>query len=108
MSRKRFRAEVYLPVQPTIAYHEARGQLITEFSYGFGGCTVSDELEGWYLSQREDLTPDRITLIWSDTPPIDRKQERVVRLWLETWKLILIQDLNQEDVLITFWPLEHI
>lgn len=108
MPKRRFRAEIYLPFQPTLAYHEAKGQLITEFSYGFGGCTVADDLEGWYLSQQEDLIPDRITLIWSDTPPRDREQERVVRLWLETWKLVLMHDLGQEDVLIALWPLDHL
>jgi hypothetical protein len=92
-----------------LVYYQTRNRLIYEFSAALGGCSVSDDLEGWYFSTaNNELIPDRITLIYTDTPPYTASEERSLRQELETLQQTRANDLDQEAVLMALIPVEHI
>jgi len=92
-----------------LVYYETRNRLIYEFSVAFGDCSVSDDLEGWYFSKAEDeLIPDRITLIYTDTSPYTATEGQQLRRELESLQQTLAHDLGQEAILIALIPVEHV
>lgn len=62
------RIEVYLPDLLKPSYQNLLRAFDEEFTYTFGGCTIVRGLDGSYLSKFGEKIPDRINLIYTDTP----------------------------------------
>ena len=105
---RRLRLEVYLPFTTPLAYEEAKNWVVAEFLRNFGGCSINEPIEGWYESLDGSAIRDEVTIIYSDTPLLDKRRERLVRLYGQSLKLFLAFELNQEDVLVAVWPLDHL
>ena len=82
--------------------------MVAEFLRNFGGCSINVRIEGWYESLDGAAVRDQITVIYSDTPLLNKRREQLVRLYGESLKLFLTFELNQEDVLVAVWPLDHL
>ncbi len=80
---------------------------MTEFTAFFGGCTVIDHVQGWYRAKDASTVEDAITIIYSDTPELRAREERIVRLYLAGLKRFIESHLSEESVFIAFWPVEH-
>jgi hypothetical protein len=80
---------------------------VSEFTSFFGGCSVIDQAQGWYRAKDASRVEDAITIIYSDTPQLRYREERIVRFYLEGLKLFIESHLSEESVFIAFWPVEH-
>jgi hypothetical protein len=90
---ERARVEAYVPDLPSEAYRNLLEAFDREFTYAFGGCTISRGLDGSYLSRVGAKTPDRINLIYTDLPiALSTLQQR----WGSTDGVELIECLIRE------------
>jgi hypothetical protein len=64
----RIRVEVYVPIRYEPAYQDTLTWLIEEFTELRGGCTVNENVGGYYLSQNNEVIDDRISIVYSDFP----------------------------------------
>lgn len=105
---QRARIEAYIPVSPDPAYRDALDWLILEFSYSFGGCTVIEYVAGYYLDSRGEVVPDRINIVYADTPLELRKRVRLVESYISGLLSFLRTQLYQEEtILITAQSVLH-
>jgi hypothetical protein len=74
----------------------------------FGGCTIFDNLDGLYRSETGAIVRDTITLIVTDTPLLTSQSVRKLRTALTDFRQKVATALKQEELLITFSPIEHI
>ncbi|HVQ38738.1 MAG TPA: hypothetical protein VMS31_14465 [Pyrinomonadaceae bacterium] len=65
---QRIRVEVYLPLRYEPAYQDTLSWLIEELTQLRGGCTVNENVAGYYLSQSNDVIDDRVSVVYSDFP----------------------------------------
>ena len=65
---EKVRIEIYLPDLPHPAYQEFLESLEREFTYTFGVCTIARGLNGSYQSLIGLPIPDRVNLLYTDTP----------------------------------------
>jgi hypothetical protein len=106
----RVRVEIYFPVSDKPAYQYYRRWLIEELTQLHGGCSVQEDLGGYYFSQDRKLIEDRISVIYSDfdmdwSQPDERAKvvDYCVRL-----KQFLLHNLSEEEFLITAHPISHV
>ena len=64
----RIRVEVYVPIRYETAYQDSLSWLIAEFTELRGGCTVNENVGGYYLSQTGEVIDDRVSIVYSDFP----------------------------------------
>ncbi len=62
----RVRVEIYFPISDEPAYLIHRKWLIEELTEKYGGCSVQENLSGYYFSRSKKLIEDRISVIYSD------------------------------------------
>ncbi|MCI0489878.1 MAG: hypothetical protein L0229_25075, partial [Blastocatellia bacterium] len=105
---QRARIEAYLPLKFDPAYQHALDWLVLEFSYSFGGCTILEHVAGYYLDQKGDIVPDRINIVYTDTPLELPRQQRLVEEYIAGLKTFLTKHLYQEEaILITAHSVFH-
>ncbi len=105
--QRSLRVEVYLPFRFDSSYQQTREWLVGEFTAFFGGCSVIDNVQGWYRARDASTVEDTVTIIYSDTPELRAREERNVRSYLDGMKLFIETHLSEESVFIAFWPVEH-
>jgi hypothetical protein len=98
---------VYLPDLPRAAYQDLLNELAQEFTYTFGGCTITRGLDGSYLSQAGLQIQDRINLIYTDTPYAFEENFEVVSAYTDELKAAVDTALEEETVLITVAKIYH-
>ena len=64
----KIRVEVYVPIRYEPAYQDTLTLLIEEFTELRGGCTVNENVGGYYLSQINKIIDDRVSIVYSDFP----------------------------------------
>lgn len=106
----RVRVEVYFPVNDEPIYHHYLDWLIEELTRLHGGCTVQDDLSGYYLSRNRNLIEDRIKVIYSDfqidwSQPAEREQ---VLSYCLTVRQVLLENLWEEEILVSAYPVSHV
>jgi hypothetical protein len=106
--RRRYRVEIFLPVVSEEGHEAARSIISEAVTVQFGGCTIFDHLEGLYRSATGFLVRDTITLIVTDTPPLTLKNGRKLKAALAEFQRRAAVALEQEELLITLSPIEHI
>ena len=57
----KIRVEVYVPIRYEPAYQDTLTWLIEEFTELRGGCTVNENVGGYYLSQNSEVIDDRVS-----------------------------------------------
>ena len=105
----RVRVEVYVPVRYEAAYQNTRSWLIREFTELRGGCTVIENAAGYYLSERNEIIDDRVSLVYCDFPlSWNRRAERDEALrYCAGLQNFLLDNLSEEAVLIAAHPVSH-
>lgn len=108
MPRSRsIRVEIYLPVRFDPSYQQTRAWLVRELTAFFGGCSVIDQIEGWYRAKDGSTIEDAITLIYSDTPKLQAQDERVLQDYLDELNRFTESYLSEESIFIAYWPVTH-
>jgi hypothetical protein len=106
----RIRVEVYVPIRYASAYHDSLRWLIKEFTELRGGCTVNENVGGYYLSRAGEVKDDRVNIVYSDfslnwNKATDRAE--VLRYCVHL-KQFLLDWLVEEEVLISVYPVSHV
>ncbi len=106
----RIRVEVYVPIRYEVAYQETLSWVIREFTELRGGCTVIENIGGFYLSQDDETIEDRVNVVYSDFPMNweDEADYAEVLEYCEQLRNFLSLNLWEEAVLITARPISHL
>jgi hypothetical protein len=105
---ERARIEVYLPDLPKEAYQDLLEALDREFSYTFGGATISRGLDGSYLSRLGSKIRDRINLIYTDTPFGLRTNRTAIARYADELRDAAATALEEEAVLVVVMAVYHV
>ena len=101
------RVEVYIPDLPLTAYDRLLETLEAEFTYLFGGCTLQRRLDGNYLSQSGEPIPDRVNLIYTDTPYSFSENLSVLSIFADELRAKAEEMLDEEAILVAVMPVYH-
>jgi hypothetical protein len=106
----KIRVEVYVPIRYEPAYQDTLTWLIEEFTELRGGCTVNENVGGYYLSQTNEVIDDRVSIVYSDFPMNwDKQPDRIDALnYCATLQSFLLENLSEEDILIAAYPVMHL
>ncbi len=91
------------------AYQDTLTWLIKEFTELRGGCTVNEDVGGYYLSQKNEVIDDRVSIVYSDFPmDWDKQADRTdVLNYCATLQAFLVENLWEEEILIASYPVSH-
>ena len=105
----RIRVEVYVPIRYEPAYQDTLTWLIEEFTELRGGCTVNENVGGYYLSQNNKVIDDRVSIVYSDFPMNwDKEAQRIdVLNYCATLQGFLLENLWEEEIMIAAYPVSH-
>lgn len=101
------RIEIYVPDLIKPSYQNLLQTLNKEFAYTFGGCTIVRGLDGSYLSNFGQIIPDRINLIYTDTPFSLHENQDLVSTYTDEIKNTAFEALQEEAILVAVWQIYH-
>ena len=106
----RIRVEVYIPKRHARPYRNILTWLIDEFTKLRGGCSVHENVSGYYSLASSDLVDERISLVYSDfqmdwDEPVERAK---VLEYCASLRQFLFDNLSEEEILISAFPVSHI
>lgn len=104
---ERARIEVYLPDLPRAAYQDLLAAFEQEFSYTFGGCSTTRDLEGNYLSQAGRIIRDRVNLVFTDTPFGCQEHLTTLGRYADELRQAAAEALEEEAILIVVLSIYH-
>ena len=106
----RIRVEVYVPIRFHRSYQNSLTWVIEEFTQLRGGCTVNENVAGYYLSRANESINDRVSVVYSDFPMNwYKKADRAeVLAYCATLKQFLFENLSEEEILIGAYPVSHL
>ena len=110
-SEAKTRVEVYLPKRHASPYRETLAWLIDELTAMRGGCSVHENVAGYFRSQETGTVEDRICLVYSDfemdwSEPAERAEALA---YCATLKQFLKDNLWEEEaILISAYPVSHV
>ena len=106
----RIRVEVYIPIRYETAYQDSLAWVIDEFTELRGGCTVNENVGGYYRSQAGQVIDDRVNIVYSDfSLNWDEDTERVELLnYCAELKRFLLENLWEEEIFISAYPVSHV
>lgn len=98
----KIRVEVYVPIRYEPAYQDTLFWLIEEFTELRGGCTVNENVGGYYLSQSNEVIDDRVSVGWKRSPMNwDKESERTdVLNYCAPSQNFLFENLWEEELLL--------
>ena len=104
------RVEVYIPIRYEPAYQETLCWVIEELTRLRGGCTVVEDLAGYYLSKTYRVIRDRVSLVYSDFPMNWEEPSDQIEVcgYCTDLKRFLVESLWEEEVLIAAVPVAHV
>ena len=106
----RIRVEVYVPIRYEAAYQDTLSWLIREFTELRGGCTVLENMGGYYLSGSNQIIDDRVSVVYCDFPMTwnKRTERREALEYCAALQTFLLENLwDEEAVLIVAYPVSH-
>ena len=108
--RPKVRVEVYFPIRDQARYKDYLEWLIDELTRLHGGCTVLENMSGYYCSQTKELVADRVNVVYSDFEfDWSKVKERAVVLeYCAKLRQFLLENLWEEEVLISAYPVSHV
>jgi hypothetical protein len=104
---ERARVEVYVPDLPADQYRNLLLSFEEEFTYAFGGCTIARGLDGNYLSRAGFKTPDRVNLIYTDSPVALSTNFETAARYADELKRAAFEALAEETVLVAVGQIYH-
>jgi hypothetical protein len=104
---EKVRIEIFIPDLPDPAYSRILDVLGNELSYAFGGCTVVMG-SGKYRSADGVILPDKVNLLFSDTPFLWERDRLIVEQYAERIRSVVQRALaREESILAAFYPVYH-
>jgi len=105
----RIRVEVYVPIRYEPAYQDTLTWLIEEFTELRGGCTVNENVGGYYFSHDKEVVDDRVSIVYSDFPMSwDEQADQDEALnYCASLQRFLLENLWEEEILIAAYPVSH-
>lgn len=106
----RIRVEVYVPIRYEPSYQDSLAWIIEEFTQLRGGCTVNENVGGYYLSSGNEVINDRVSVVYSDFP-MDWSQLRDrtdVLTYCAGLREFLFTNLAEEEILVSVYPVSHL
>jgi hypothetical protein len=101
------RIEVYLPDLLKSSYQNLLRVFDDEFTYTFGGCTIVRGLDGSYLSNYGEKIPDRINLIYTDTPYSFQENADLLSNYTDEIRKAAFEALEEEAILVVVLEVYH-
>jgi hypothetical protein len=104
------RIEVYIPKRFAPEYRNSLAWLIGELTNVYGGCTVHENASGYYYSKSQAIIDEPMSVVYSDFDmDWDQPAERAeVLAYCAILKQLLLDNLLEEEVLISAFPVSHI
>jgi hypothetical protein len=104
---EKVRVEIFIPDLPDPIYDKILEQLGNELTYAYGGST-SIGANGKYRSSDGLIFPDKVNLLFSDTPFLWERDRLLVELYAERIRSVVKLALAQEEtVLVAVYPVYH-
>ena len=106
----RIRVEVYVPIGFHLYYQNLLTWVIEEFTQLRGGCTVNENVAGYYLSRSNEVIEDRVTVVYSDFPMnwYKKADQAEVLAYCAGLKQFLFEKLWEEEIIISAYPVSHL
>jgi hypothetical protein len=105
---EKIRIEIFVPDLPDLIYHRLLEEFGDELSYAFGGCTITPG-SGKFRSASGLILPDKINILFTDTPFEWKKDRAVIEKYAEELQDVIQQALrNEETILITVYSIYHV
>ena len=105
---EKVRIEIFIPDLPDPIYTSLLEELGDELSYAFGGCTVT-LTSGKYRSASGIILPDKINLLFTDTPFHWEEDRKVIEQYAQELQNVVQRALEKEEaILIAVYPVFHI
>ena len=106
----RIRIEIYIPKRFAPEYRDSLTWIIEELTETYGGCTVHENAAGYYYSKSEAIIDEPMSVVYSDfdmdwSQPGERAK---VLAYCDTLKQLLLENLSEEEVLVSAFPVTHI
>lgn len=105
---EKVRMEIFIPDLLDPIYDRILEEFGDELSYAFGGCTVTSS-SGKYRSASGLILPDKINILFTDTPFEWEKDRAVIEQYAEELRDVIQRALKGEEaILITVHPIYHV
>ena len=104
---EKVRIEIFIPDLPDPIYANILDQLGNELTYSYGGSTTI-ATNGKYRSSDGTMFPDKVNLLFSDTPFLWERDRLLVELYVERIRSVVKRARAQEEtVLVAVYPVYH-
>ena len=101
------RIEIFIPDLPDPTYGSILDELGDELTFAYGGCTVIST-SGKFRSTDGVIFPDKVNLLFSDTPFLWERDRLVIEYHAERIRNAVRKALVQEEsVLVATYPVYH-
>jgi hypothetical protein len=105
---EKVRVEIFIPDLPDPIYNRILEGFSDELSYAFGGCTITSS-SGKFRSASGVILPDKINILFTDTPFEWEKDRAVLTQYAEELYDIIQRALEGEEaILISVHPVYHV
>jgi len=101
------RIEIYIRDLPDETYQGLLAELERELTYAFGGCSVIEGVRGNYLTTAGPAVPDRITLLYTDTPLALSTRYELASAYAGELRDAAFRALREETVLVAVTAVHH-
>ena len=104
---EKVRIEIFIPDLPDPVYGGILDELGNELTYAFGGCTVI-ETSGKYRSSKGLILPDKVQLLFSDSPFLWIRDRLLIQLYADRMRTVIRRALSREEsILVVAYPVSH-
>ena len=105
---EKVRIEIFIPDLPDPIYDRILDEFGDELSYAFGGCTITSS-SGKFRSGSGVILPDKINILFTDTPFEWEKDHVVLTKYAEELHDIIQRALEGEEaILISVYSVYHV
>ena len=105
---EKVRIEIFIPDLPAPVYDRILEEFGDELSYAFGGCTIIAS-SGKYRSASGLILPDRINILFSDTPFDWERDRDLIERYAEELQDVIQRTLEGEEaILVALHPVHHV
>jgi hypothetical protein len=104
---EKVRIEIFIPDLPDPVYGRILEELGNELAYAYGGCTLLPA-QGKYRSSAGLILPDKISLLFADTPFAWSRDKLTIELYAQRIRLVVQRALTtEESILVLVYPVYH-
>ena len=106
----RIRVEVYIPIRYENPYQDSLAWVIEELTELYGGCTVNENVGGYYFSRAREIIDDRVNVVYSDFSLdwYNGTEREKALAYCTKLKRFLLDNLVEEEILISAYPVSHV